>query len=879
MRDSAKTMSATPAWGKWQGEGRFHRLEHHCADVAACFEAILEDPVPRRRFTVAAGQDPLHPTTLARLTVLAFLHDFAKINTGFQFKVRDSNDYPNRPPPRMSHVKEAFLCLGREEICHALGFYEIVNWGEEGAGALLIASLSHHGRPARGPDHPGRGPKEIWEPFAGYSPLGAATLLGQRVRAWFPEAFDRGPDLPAKPALQHLFAGTVVLADSIASDEELFPFESSSDPDYIELARKRAAVAIASRQLKRAAWPDRSPLTSLRGMFRHASLRPMQRAVLEDAPLDQPLLILESETGSGKTEAALLRFAALWKAGLVDGLYFALPTRAAAVQLHSRVSDALKRLFPEKPGVGTVLALPGYIAVDDIKGHRKSRFEVYWDDSADEARNQARWSAESARLFLTSVAAVGTVDQALLGALKVKWAHFRGASLARSLLIVDEVHASDSYMTQLLGNLLHAHIELGGHALLMSATLGSSARTRFIDQPSRRDRGPDLKEAEKYPYPVLTVAGGNRVVQPIHKPAQRDKNVAVTVHRCMARAGEIARLAAREAGRGARVLVVRNTVGAAQEVFRELIGNERDDLLMKVNGVPTLHHSRFAVEDRHRLDRAVERTVGKEKRSDDGVVVLGTQTLEQSLDIDADLLITDICPADVLLQRIGRLHRHRRSDRAEAFREPRCVVLCPENGLEAGLDGGLLRYGLGMSRDGGGIYTDLLCLDETLNAVRDNRSWSIPRMNRSLVERATHDGRLMRKAQELGGKWFEHWQQGWGQAAAQVQRAREHMLDRRQPLTTDGGSQGISFPSEDKIRTRLGQDGPRLRLPEPCVGPFGKTVQTFNLPAHMFGNAPPDSDDIERVQAVGQQWGLTLKVGDRTFRYDRAGVRNEDSDS
>ncbi len=378
MTGRTKSMSVLPAWGKWQGEGRFHRLEHHCADVAACFEAILEDPVPRRRFAVAARQDPLHPTTLARLTVLAFLHDFAKINSGFQFKVRDSKDYPGRPPPRMSHVKEAFMCMEQDKIFHALGFHEIVNWGEDGASALLIASLSHHGRPARGPEHSGTGPKEIWEPFAGYSPLDAAKLLGQRIRAWFPEAFGPGPDLPDTPALQHLFAGMVVLADSIASDENLFPFESELDPNYIELARKRAADAIASRRLKRAAWPDRSPLTSLRGMFRYESLRPMQRAVLEDAPLDEPLLILESETGSGKTEAALLRFATLWKAGLVDGLYFALPTRAAAVQLHRRVNDALKKLFPEGSGIETVLAVPGYIRAGDVRGFQVGRFEVFW---------------------------------------------------------------------------------------------------------------------------------------------------------------------------------------------------------------------------------------------------------------------------------------------------------------------------------------------------------------------------------------------------------------------------------------------------------------------------------------------------------------------
>ena len=887
MTSGVDSSTLLPAWGKWQGEGRFHRLEHHCADVAACFEAILEDPVPRRRFAVAARQDPLHPTTLARFTVLAFLHDFAKINSGFQFKVRDPKDYSGRPPPRMSHVKEAFMCMGQDKICRALGFDEIANWGEDGTSALLIASLSHHGRPARGPEHSGTGPKEIWEPFAGYSPLDAATLLGQRIRAWFPDAFGSGPDLPDTPALQHLFAGTVVLADSIASDENLFRFESELDPSYIELARKRATDAIDKRRFNRASWPGRSPLSirNLHRMFDYETLRPMQRAILEEAPLDQPLLILESETGSGKTEAALLRFSALWKAGLVDGLYFALPTRAGAMQLHSRVDKALTKLFPdmgpEKPRVETVLAVPGYIKAGDTKGSRKdgSRFDVCWDDGDVEAVNQARWSAESARLYLTSVAAVGTVDQALLAALKVKWAHFRGASLARSLLVVDEVHSSDSYMTQLLGNLLDAHIELGGHALLMSATLGSSARTRFIAGTSRRDYGLTLKEAEQYPYPVMTLARGGKLVSPVHQSARHDKHVKVIVHRSMTCPGEIAVLAADEAERGAKVLIIRNTVGAAQEVFRELIGNEREDLLMKVQGVPTLHHSRFAAEDRRLLDRAVERVIGKKKRSEGGVLALGTQTLEQSLDIDADLLITDLCPADVLLQRIGRLHRHCRADRSESYREPRCVVLCPENGLETGLDGGLLRYGLGMSHDGGGIYTNLLCLDETLNAVRDYRIWSIPKMNRLLVERATHEGRLSQKAQELGGEWLRHWQKGWGQAAAQAQLAREHVLDRGQRLTTDDNSQGISFPSEERVRTRLGPDGPRLLLAEPCIGPFRREVQTFNLPAHMFGNTLPSSDEVESVRVDSQRWGLTLHVGDRTFQYDRAGVRKDGNDT
>ena len=114
-------------------------------------------------------------------------------------------------------------------------------------------------------------------------------------------------------------------------------------------------------------------------------------------------------------------------------------------------------------------------------------------------------------------------------------------------------------------------------------------------------------------------------------------------------------------------------------------------LALTVEGVPTLHHSRFAVEDRRLLDDAVELVLGKGDRPSNGRVVIGTQTLEQSLDIDADILISDLCPVDVLLQRIGRLHRHADAVRPNTFSTPNCIVLTPEDGLEVGLEGGLLR--------------------------------------------------------------------------------------------------------------------------------------------------------------------------------------------
>ena len=143
----------------------------------------------------------------------------------------------------------------------------------------------------------------------------------------------------------------------------------------------------------------------------------------------------------------------------------------------------------------------------------------------------------------------------------------------------------------------------------------------------------------------------------------------------------IARAGRKAAADGAKVLVIRNTVANAQAVFNELVGQAGGEWALTVNGTPTLHHSRFAAEDRKLLDDAVEAVLGKE-RTPGGRIVIGTQTLEQSLDIDADILITDLCPVDVLLQRIGRLHRHTR-DRTGNF-APIWTRLCARGSAKMG---------------------------------------------------------------------------------------------------------------------------------------------------------------------------------------------------
>ena len=869
------------AWGKFDvSTTDFHRLEHHCADVAACFEAMLRDRVVRARLERASGGASLSPVIESRLTVIAFLHDFAKLNTGFQFKVpRSGASGGARRPRPAGHISEALWAFEQESVCDALGLRDRVDeWGE-GFASLLLAALAHHGRPARRPSRTGSGPPELWARFNDYDPLVTARLFEECCRTWFPNAYaGNSPALPDAPAFAHLFAGLVALADQVGSDRESFPFEPDSDPDYIHRARDRARSAVRRKGFERVDRPSRAPPADFARLFGYPQPRPLQQAAA-DAPLERPLLILEAETGSGKTEAAILRFAALWRAGLVDGLYFALPTRAAARQIHARVDRALRSLFPDEPWAETVRAVPGYMMAGEAQGWPEEDFRVYWEDKPDEETRHARWAAEASRKFLSATAAVGTIDQALLAGLEVKWAHLRGAALARSLLVVDEAHASDPYMTELLRNLVQSHLAIGGHALLMSATLGATARTSIMDPGHRWEHLPTLELAGEAPYPSLTLtdADGNAETLSIGGTGQ-PRAVSMRLDPILTEPGSIAAKAIEAARDGAKILVIRNTVTSAQDVFTSILEQGGASLVLQsgTDAGPALHHSRFAAEDRTLLDECVENTLGKD-RPPGGCVVIGTQTLEQSLDIDADLLISDLCPVDVLLQRIGRLHRHAETRRPRGFEAPSCLVLVPQGeagGLDQGLTGGLLRYGLGTSRQGGGVYRNLLSSERTRRLVEQYPCWRIPGMNRLLVEQATHPEALSALAVELGGEWLDHEQTIVGAESAEALCARRHCLDRTAPF-----DDRLTFADLDEdVRTRLGEDGPRIVLKDPVQGPFGIPVRTFNLPRHLFGPGDgfPTREDIAGASAEITRGGLVLQVGAHRFGYDRQGMIQED---
>ncbi|MFP4229429.1 MAG: CRISPR-associated helicase Cas3' [Salinivenus sp.] len=846
----------------------WHPLLAHSADVAAVTEALLQRTILRSRLASLAGWDDLDPVHIARLSALAALHDAGKACHGFQ-----NRGHGERPTcDHLTPIVGLFEATAPLDYLEPLGVLEMAEWvpprrGDEVLSHFLLATFGHHGAPVP----PSRHEPMYWEATENRDPLAKFKDLASHTRAWFPAAFNGdAPSFPADPALQHAFNGLLTLADWIGSDEDFFPFADALD-DPMDRARAHAEDAVDALFLD--ASTSRAALGADAGfdqVLEHPDWDPypIQEAV-RDVPLHETggLAVLESDTGSGKTEAALTRFVRLYREGLVDGMYFAVPTRTAATQLHGRVTEAVKRLFLEGTRPPVVQAVPGYIKADDVTATRlPDSVAVRWDEQV----QHRGWAAESSKRYLAAPIAVGTVDQVLLSTLQASHAHMRAAALLRHFLVVDEVHASDAYMTRLMDRVLDQHLAAGGHALLMSATLGASARVHLTTE---NGEVPSREEAEAEDYPLVTHVDADRTHPASVHAASSDASKTVEPALCAeANAPEaVARRALKHARSGARVLVIRNLVDdciATQRALEDLADDS--DLLFGVDGTPAPHHSRFAPDDRQRLDDAVEDTFGPDT-SNRGIVAVATQTVEQSLDLDADLMITDLCPMDVLLQRIGRLHRHSR-DRPDGYDTARCVVLTPETrdlasaitGDGQGFQG---EHGLGT------VYGDLRTIAAAWDVLADDAlaPWHIPDDNRLLVERGTHPDRLHRVVETADDRdaWRRHEQWVLGARQADRQATGHVTIDRTQPFGAE------PFPDDlDTAKTRLGQEDYRVELPAPVEGPFRDAISELSVSEWQL-DEPPETEEATDVSA--EDGGFTFRFSGRSFRYDRFGLESMSS--
>ena len=339
------------------------------------------------------------------------------------------------------------------------------------------------------------------------------------------------------------------------------------------------------------------------------------------------IYVLEAPMGVGKTEAALYAAYQILAAGCASGIYFALPTQLTSEKIHERMEQFLEKII--SPCCRQNVQL--------IHGNAWLKSEM-----GEEGEPGGSWFSSTKRAILAPFG-VGTIDQALMAVMNVKHGFVRAFGLMGKVVILDEVHSYDSYTGTILDSLVDALRNLGCTVIILSATLTLERRQILVNGTSTDER-----------YPLISVANEKGTGEVAIEP---DADSKTAVRFCEEEQDAIEE-ALRRAEEGQQVLWVENTVGEAQQQFLRLAAQSKEKGLNIECG---LLHSRFLKCDRQKIEEKWVAYFGKEgtsRRKERGRILVGTQVLEQSLDIDADFLVTRICPTDMLLQRIGRLWRH-----------------------------------------------------------------------------------------------------------------------------------------------------------------------------------------------------------------------------
>lgn len=478
-------------------------------------------------------------------------------------------------------------------------------------------------------------------------------------------------DLRRTNGLMMILAGLTSVADWIASDHRLFPFAGHE----VRLPRyPRRARWLAWKALYRLGWFHR-PRGMAPPIFQELFDRvpnQLQEQVMAIAPqLSGPsLVLLEYPMGGGKTEGALYLADYLAATAGQSGAYFALPTMATSNQMFGRVNRYLINRFP---GSATnVQLLHGHAALNaefEVLKRAGSEFiqptRVFGDKES--GLLAAEWFTYKKRGLLAPYG-VGTIDQVLLAVLQTKHFFVRLFGLAGKVLILDEIHAYDSYMQTLLGRLLTWLAACGTSVILLSATLPSRTRQALLSAYSVGRGQPAPTEGAPVAYPRITwVTEGGGSSRHITGGANRNLALRYLNHASEAWIGEL-KAALSDGGCAAVIL---NTVTRAQTVYQQLKNHfSKDELL--------LFHARYPFDERMARERRVLERFGPEAADrPHRAVVVATQVIEQSLDLDFDLMVTDLAPVDLLLQRSGRVWRHQRPTRPPGLSAPTLWVLMP----------------------------------------------------------------------------------------------------------------------------------------------------------------------------------------------------------
>lgn len=681
-----------PSYFRYWGKARpavdttalMHLLPYHCLDVAAVGAAYLEAaPALRRWFAEKLGLADAHDL-VPWVSFWLCLHDIGKFAEAFQGQRADLFEQMRQCAPGKSYT-ERHDTLGRVVWTQLLEQVAIdESWmgpqtEDHGLRAWVSAVTGHHGQP------PKSDAIHLAHHFDASNDAEAIIEFVRDARKLM-----RGDCLPllrttldaddfcrASEHLSWWTAGLAVLADWIGSSTDYFEYRDKPPADgrlddYWQHAKRQAAIALAATGVVPATRPSASTLSTLFPSITKPS--PLQAWASEQPlPAEPALVMLEDVTGAGKTEAAVMLTHRMMAHGMADGFFIGLPTMATANAMYGRISRVFARLFGADDSLALAHGQSRLVedfAATVLRGGRSEDDSAQHDETAS-ARCTA-WLADHNKRALMAAAGVGTIDQAMLAVLHSKHQSLRLLGLFRKVLIVDEVHACDSYMQRVLESLLEFHAYAGGSAILLSATLPQAMKQALLKAYSRgralargeRAQSQPLLPSMEYPLATTWYAGiGTRAIEvPLASRAEVCRSVAL---RCLTDQQTVIESIEKALAGGRCVCWMRNTVADAVEAF--------DALAHRVGaGNMTLFHARFALADRLAIERHILECFGPESTAEQrrGQLVIATQVVEQSLDADWDMVVSDLAPIDRLIQRAGRLQRHVRDAHGNRLLEP-----------------------------------------------------------------------------------------------------------------------------------------------------------------------------------------------------------------
>lgn len=462
---------------------------------------------------------------------------------------------------------------------------------------------------------------------------------------------------------QMLLCGLLIEADWIASNQLYFPVIDRDSLPQEELYPERIKKAVELLSLPDCWKPQKIKEVAEVFYVDRFGFSPnmMQKKVFETAQAmnGSGLMIIEAQMGTGKTEAAMAAAEIMSNKSGSGGVFIGLPTQATTNGMFKRAADWTNKI--SKDGEHSIRLVHGMAELnEDYKSYFRGTARTE-DDSEDKKLYVHGWFTGKKQAMLADFV-VGTVDTALMAALSQKHVMLRHIGLCGKTVIIDECHAYDSYMNRYLCRVLRW---LGAYhipVILLSATLPKEKKLDMVRAYSG-ERKLILPDVSGYPL-VTKVSEGRVDIIPIEEKAA-DTEVVI---RKINEDSLIDDIKEKTSGGGCVGIIV-NTVKRAQALSQELKRNFPQNRII-------VYHAQFLAEDRIKREKWLSSVIGKqsEKADRDNTIVVGTQVLEQSLDIDFDYLITDLCPMDLLLQRIGRLHRHHRP-RPVQLERPICSIL------------------------------------------------------------------------------------------------------------------------------------------------------------------------------------------------------------